>query len=170
MKWVGALIIIGITTWIGYDFSHNLSKRPKHIRQLKNALQILEAEILYSQSPLLDAFETISKQVPNPIQSFFQLLVHKMNVQGFNLTQLWDECVNELINQSSLGMNEAEILKQFGRTLGQHDFIQQQKAIQLTVQHLDRELEDARDEQYKYSRMSKSLGLLSGIFIVLLLI
>src|SRR5699024_1637078 len=127
-----------------------------------NALQILEAEILYSQSPLLDAFETISKQVPNPIQSFFQLLVHKMNVQGFNLTQLWDECVNELINQSSLGMNEAEILKQFGRTLGQHDFIQQQKAIQLTVQHIDREFEDASDMQYNYSRLFNTLVLFNG--------
>lgn len=170
MKWMGALLIIGITTWIGYDISHHLNKRPKHIRQMKNALQILEAEILYSQLPLIDAFETIAHQVPRPIQSFFDSLVHKMKSPGFNLIEIWDECVEHLMKISSLGTNEAEVLKQFGRTLGQHDFHQQQKTIQLSISHLERELEEARDEQYKYSKMAKSLGLLSGIFIVLLLL
>src|SRR5699024_2575383 len=140
------------------------------IRQVKNALLILEAEILYSQSPLLEAFETIAKQVPNPMKSFFQSLVHKMQTHVYDLNGLWNSSVEELMDQSSLKENEAEILKQFGRTLGQHDFSQQQKHIQLSIHHLERELEEARDDQYKYSKMSKSLGFLSGVFIVLLLI
>lgn len=170
MKWTGALLIIGITTWIGFDYSQQLAKRPKHIRQVKNALQILEAEILYSQSPLVEAFENISHQVPNPLKSFFQLLVHRMQTQVFDLNELWDSGVDQLMAQSSLKANEAEILKQFGRTLGQHDVNQQQKHIQLTLHHLERELQEARDEQHKYSNMSRSLGFLSGVFVVLLLI
>lgn len=170
MKWAGALLIIGITTWIGFDYSQQLAKRPKHIRQVKSALQILEAEILYSQSPLVEAFENIAQQVPHPLKSFFQLLVHRMQTQVFDLNELWDSGVNQLMAHSSLKANEAEILKQFGRTLGQHDVNQQQKHIQLTIHHLERELQEARDEQNKYSNMSKSLGFLSGVFVVLLLI
>lgn len=170
MKWVGALLIIGITTWVGLEWSQKLNKRPAHIRQLKNALQILEAEILYSQLPLQDAFITIAKQIPQPIRSLFECLGKDMEGNQIDFLHLWDKNIRQLIDVSALGENEQEILQQFGRTLGQHDFNQQQKHIHLTVTHLDRELEDARDNQYRYGKMARNLGFLSGVFIVLLLI
>lgn len=170
MKWIGALLFLSITTWIGFEWSNKLNRRPVQIRQLKNALQILEAEMLYSQLPLRAAFIAISEQIPAPIQSFFFNISEKMNTNQIDLLYIWDEQVDELIKVSSLGRNECEILKQFGRTLGQHDYLQQQKHIQLTTTHLDRELEDARDHQYRYGKMAKNLGFLCGLFIVLLLI
>lgn len=144
--------------------------RPKHIRQLKNALQILEAEIVYSHLPLKDAFYNISSQIPEPLKSFFNSLYVTLKAERNSLYGVWDHQVAQLMKTSSLGANEAEILRQFGRTLGQHDVTQQQKHIQLAVYHLDRELENARDSQFKYSKMAKSLGILCGLFIVLLLI
>ncbi|MFC4558782.1 stage III sporulation protein SpoIIIAB [Virgibacillus kekensis] len=170
MNWIGALLFIGTTTWIGFEISSRLNNRPKHIRQLKNALQILEAEILYSQLPLQDAFQTIARQIPQPVSNFFQSLNESISKGNTELFRFWNEHVNELLRESALGANEGEILKQFGRTLGQHDFEQQQKHIMLTINHLDRELEDARENQARYSKMAKSLGLLCGLFVVLLLI
>lgn len=170
MKWLGALLCLGAATWIGFEWSRKLNERPKHIRQLKNALQILEAEILYSQLPLIDVFKIISKQVPKPMSSFFYQLSLSMQEVASNLDKIWDRQLNELKTSSSLGKNEREILSQFGKTLGQHDFQQQQKHIHLAINHLERELQDARDEQYKYGKMAKSLGFLCGLFIVILLI
>lgn len=170
MKWIGALLFISITTWIGFEWSNKLNKRPAQIRQLKSALQILEAEMLYSQLPLQAAFQSIADQITQPTKSFFESLSKNMELKNSDLLELWDEQVNEYINQSSLGNTEQEILKQFGRTLGQHDFNQQQKHIQLTTTHLDRELEDARENQHRYGKMAKTLGFLGGLFIVLLLI
>ncbi|WP_404452981.1 stage III sporulation protein SpoAB [Virgibacillus necropolis] len=170
MAWIGALLFIGSTSWIGFEISNRLRERPKLIRQFKNALQILEAEILYSQLPLKDAFDSIAKQLPNPTGAFFQKLAHNLDENKTDLYSVWSHHVNELKQTTAIGKNEKEILKQFGRTLGQHDFDQQQKHIQLAVHHLDRELEEARDNEFKYSKMAKSLGLLCGLFIVLLLI
>ncbi|GAB3791418.1 stage III sporulation protein SpoIIIAB [Virgibacillus kimchii] len=170
MQWIGALLFVGTTTWVGFEWSHRLTTRPKHIRQLKNALQILEAEIVYSHLPLQDAFYNISNQIPEPVQTFFTSLHTTMNTEKNSLYEIWEAQVRHLMVISSLGNNEAEILRQFGRTLGQHDVEQQQKHIQLAVHHLDRELENARDNQFKYSKMAKSLGILCGLFIVLLLI
>ncbi|MUK87159.1 stage III sporulation protein SpoAB [Ornithinibacillus sp. L9] len=170
MKWIGALLFIGITTWFGFEWSQNLTKRPKQIRQIKNALQILEAEILYSQLPLQDAFATIAKQIPEPSKSFFSYLAASLEKREIDLFATWENAVKNLMETSSLSSNEKEILNQFGRTLGQHDFSQQQKHIQLTISHLERELEDAIDDQNRYGKMAKSLGFLCGLFIVLLLI
>ncbi len=93
-----------------------------------------------------------------------------MQLESSDFDQLWVACVNDYIEQSSLSASEQEILLQFGRTLGQHDFTQQQKHIQLTIKHLERELEDARDDQERYGKMARNLGFLMGLFIVLLLI
>ncbi|WP_068671909.1 stage III sporulation protein SpoIIIAB [Oceanobacillus sp. Castelsardo] len=170
MNWIGALLLIITTTWLGFDWSNRLSNRPKQIRQIKNALQILEAEIVYSQLPLREAFINISKQIPEPTRSFFEEIGLSLQDKNIDFYIIWKEKVDVLIRNSSLAGNEREILYQFGRTIGQHDFYQQQKHIQLTLSHLERELEDAREEQYKYSKMAKSLGFLAGLFIVLLLI
>lgn len=170
MEWIGAILFIGTTTWIGFEISNRFRERPKIIRQLKNALQILEAEILYSQLPLQDAFESIAKQLPNPTKLFFQGLSNNLTKEKTDLYNVWSQQIDQLDETTAMGKNEKEILMQFGRTLGQHDFNQQQKHIQLAVYHLDRELEEARDNEFKYSKMAKSLGLLCGLFIVLLLI
>jgi stage III sporulation protein AB len=170
MKWIGALLFISATTWLGFEWSNKLTRRPKHIRQLINALQVLEAEILYSQLPLHDAFSSIARQIPEPCASFFQIVADRLVEKYSYFESVWEESVIAYIESSSLGANEKEILMQFGRTLGQHDFYQQQKHIQLTIKHLERELQDARDEQDRYGKMAKNLGFLTGLFIVLLLI
>ncbi|WP_096270560.1 stage III sporulation protein SpoIIIAB [Paucisalibacillus globulus] len=170
MKWIGALLFISATTWLGFEWSNKLTRRPKHIRQLINALQTLEAEILYSQLPLHDAFSSIARQIPEPCASFFQLVADRMIEKNSYFETVWNESVTTYKESSSLGENEKEILLQFGRTIGQHDFTQQQKHIQLTIKHLERELQDARDEQDRYGKMAKNLGFLTGLFIVLLLI
>ena len=169
MKWLGVLLFIFTTTWIGFEWSRSLNERPKHIRQLKNALRILEAEMMYSQLPLKEAFRSIAKQLPYPTNSFFQQLSDGMH-NTVELSKLWNEEIETFTKNSAISTNEKEVLKQFGQTLGQHDFIQQQKQIQLAMQHLDRELEEASDNHRKYGKMAKSLGFLSGLFIGLLFI
>ena len=64
---------------------------------------------------------------------------------------------------------EYEIMKQFGETLGQHDLLSQQKHIRLALAHLEREEADALDRQSRYEKMLKSLGFLSGLLLVILL-
>ncbi|QDP40574.1 stage III sporulation protein SpoIIIAB [Radiobacillus deserti] len=170
MKWIGALLLLSATTWVGFEFARKLNERPKQIRQLKNALQILEAEILYGQTPIIEACATVSKQLPKPVSWFFASFSKDLRKQSGDLYEVWQANMNRFWPFASLGKNEREILEQFGRTLGQHDFSQQQKHIHLALTHLDRELEEAIDYQYRYSKMAKSLGVLTGLLVILLLI
>ncbi|WP_407268349.1 stage III sporulation protein SpoIIIAB [Radiobacillus sp. PE A8.2] len=170
MKWIGALLLLSATTWVGFEFAKKLTDRPKQIRQLKNALQILEAEILYSQSPIIEACRNISKQLPEPIAWFFKGITDDLSKNTGDLYTIWQRNLDEFWHYVSLGKNEKEILRQFGRTLGQHDFTQQQKHIHLAMTHLERELQEAIDYQTRYSKMMKSLGFLTGLLVILLLI
>jgi len=170
LLWIGGLLIVGAATWGGFEYSKQLDMRPKQIRQLKNALQILEAEIAYSQTPLHEAFSIIANQVPKPTSILFDNIARELSVCGVSLQEAWIQSMRKHAEHTALGSNEMEILLQFGRTLGQHDLNQQKKHLLLALSHLERELEEARTAQEKYSKMAKMLGFLCGLFVLLLFI
>ncbi|MBO8154818.1 MAG: stage III sporulation protein SpoAB [Bacillaceae bacterium] len=170
MKLLGAILLLCATTWVGFDVSSRLSNRPKQIRQLKNALQVMEAEIVYGQSPLFEVCYRLSRQLPDPLRLFFERLYHRLAKCHGDFYEIWKEELERFWPVSSMKQNEKEIMDQFGKTLGQHDFKQQQKQIYLAISHLDRELKNAEDEMYRFSKMAKSLGVLVGLFFVLLFI
>ncbi|TCT22629.1 stage III sporulation protein AB [Melghiribacillus thermohalophilus] len=170
MKILGAILLLCATTWIGFDVSSTLSNRPRQIRQLKNALQVMEAEIVYGQSPVSEVCFHLSSQLPEPLRAFFQRVYQRLTEHHGSLYEVWQEELDHFWPQTAMKQTEKEIMDQFGKTLGQHDFTQQQKHIYLAISHLDRELKNAEDEMNRYSKMAKSLGVLIGMFFVLLLI
>lgn len=170
MKWIGALLLLCATTWGGFEVSRRFNDRPKQIRSLKNALQILEAEIVFGQSPVTEAFHRLAKQTQKPLSWFFHTLAKELEKNHTTLFEVWDEQLNLFWSYTAMGEGEKEVMRQFGQTLGQHDFVQQQKHIKLAQSHLERELEEAQEQQYRYSKMVKSLGFLSGLLVILLFI
>lgn len=170
MKWLGALLCISMTTWIGFELGNRLAARPKQIRQFILSLQMLEAEMGYSQLTLQQIFSRIHKKISFPVCSFYEQLAKVLEGVVPDFLHVWDTSVDKLIKQSALQKSEQDIIKQFGRNIGQHTFHQQQKHIKLAIHHLEQELDVAQEQCMKYEKMMKSLGLLIGIFIVLLLL
>lgn len=169
LKILGALLFISATSFIGIDYSNQLVKRPQQIKMLIQSLRLLEAEMGYSQLPLQKIFSTLSKQLTNPVAFFYKGLATELSMITEDFFFIWDKEVNVLQEQSNLKQNELEILKQFGRHIGHHTFNDQEKHITLTIYYLQHELEEANELKQKYEKVAKSLGVLIGIFIVLLL-
>ncbi|PLR85993.1 stage III sporulation protein SpoAB [Bacillus canaveralius] len=169
LKLIGAVLIIIATTWTGFEAARHLSERPRQLRQLKSALQSLEAEIMYGHTPLHEASRRLAAQLPKPLSLFFEAFANKLTESETTVKAAWEESLNHIWKLTALKLGEFEIMKQFGETLGRHDRHSQQKQIILTLSHLEREEADARDKQAKYERMVKSLGFLSGLLVIILL-
>lgn len=170
MKWVGAILLIGATTISGFYLSLKYTERPKEIRLLIHALQMIEAEMIYSQLPLYQLFYSVSEKTHQPLRAFFYTLANELKGKINNFYDLWSREVNNLVNRCSLNQSEAHILNQFGKSLGQYNITEQQKQIRLTIAYLNRELDEAIDEREKYEKLTKSIGFLIGLFIVIVFI
>ncbi len=170
IKLIGAVLIIVATSWAGFEAARHLTERPRQLRQLKVALQSLEAEIMYGHTPLSDAAKNIAKQLEKPLSWFFEGFSYKLDKANLTVKEAWQQSLEDVWNTTAYKTAELEIMKQFGETLGQHDRYTQQKHIQLALTHLEREELEARDKQIRYERMVKSLGVLSGLLLVILLI
>ena len=166
---LGAILIVFATTWVGFEFARKLTERPRQLRQLKVALQSLESEIMYGLTPLAQACEHIGKQLPKPISYFFTCFSSRLKKSGGSVHLAWEESLKETWHLTALSTGELEVMKQFGATLGQHDLLHQQKQIRLTLNHLEREEGDAIESQNRYEKMLKSLGFLTGVLIVILM-
>lgn len=168
-KLLGATIILIATTWAGFEAARKISARPRQLRQLKVALQSLEAEIMYGHTPLKEAAQKLQKQLPKPLNQLFALFASRLDLGETTVKKAWDDSLTEVWNFLALKQGEYEILSQFGDMLGKSDKYHQQKQILLTLAHLEREESDAIERQGKYEKMMKSLGFLSGLLLIILL-
>lgn len=170
IKMIGAILIFCSTTWFGYEAAKRYINRTKQIQSFRQALQTLEAEIMYGHMPLGEASQKIAEQLKEPISIHFLLFARKLVDETYTVKKAWKESLNEIWHLTALKKAEYEILAQFGENLGRHDRQTEQKQIMLTMTHLKREEDDARDMQTRYAKMYRSLGVLSGLLIIVLLL
>ncbi len=170
MKWIASVLLISAFTWIGHEHAKNLADRPRIIRLFKNALQILEAEIVYSQATIREALYAVSNQIPEPVSSLFKHIAKDIQTDKEEFFTIWENHIDIFFQKFPIKLEDREILHQFGRTLGQHDTFQQQKYVRLTITHLERNLSEAEYKSHHYGRMSRSIGFLTGMLIVILLL
>src|SRR5690625_5313921 len=102
MKLIGALLFICTTSWIGFDMSTQLTKRTKQIRQMIQSLQLLEAEMGYSQMKLQQTFAILSKKTSYPIASFYDRLAYALTDAIPDFLYVWDQEVRSEEHTSEL--------------------------------------------------------------------
>lgn len=169
MKVFGAVLIFTAAIWLGKELAKNLSDRPKQLRLLRTALQTLEAEITYGYTPLHESADNLSRRIQEPISELFSLFSSRLVASEIDARTAWQESLDDIWPKTALKEPEYEVLLAFGETVGRHDRQTEQKHILLALTHLKQQEEEARDKQKKYEGMMKSLCILGGLLIILLL-
>jgi stage III sporulation protein AB len=170
VKMLGGMLVFLVATLGGFQIAARYAERPKQLRHLISALQVLETEILYGATPLPSACRRIGRRTPQPVGPFFERVADYLgDGLGRAVEAAWREALDELVAESALKQVEREVLQSFGRTLGISDREDQIKHIRLAIAQLSSEEKDARDEQARNEKMWKYLGALLGLTVVILL-
>ena len=171
IKLLGGMLVIGSATVIGYIMASKYAKRPEELRTLQAALQMLESEIAFSMSTLPQAFDRISHSFEHAVGKLFSYTSSLIKERtGITAKEAWIKALNACTPILHLEKQDREILMAFGNALGRLDKDSQIKNIHLACTKLSLEEKKAEELKYKYVRMYKSLGVLGGILIVLLLL
>ncbi|KKB42949.1 stage III sporulation protein SpoIIIAB [Bacillus thermotolerans] len=169
MKWLGILLILTASFWIGMEQSRKLSDRTKQIRLLRTALQSLEAEIVHGFTPLHESARKLSERLPQPLSELFASFSELLMSTEWDAKEAWKASLNQVWPRTALTQNEWNILIDFGETVGKYDRLTEQKQIAIAMSHLEHQEEEAREKQRRYGHMIRSLSWLGGLLIVLLL-
>lgn len=170
LKLAGAICIVFAGTMLGFFQALSLAQRPRQIRHLIQALQRLETEITYGFTPLPDALRSIAATLTGPLSAMLgQAADGLADGRGGTASESWQRAVEGCWNRTAMKSSERDIVRQLGFSLGQSGREDQTKHLRLAISQLQAEEASASDEQKRYGSMWRSLGLLAGVLIVILM-
>ncbi|OBZ18948.1 stage III sporulation protein AB [Bacillus sp. FJAT-27264] len=170
LKLFGAVLVVLAGTLAGFQRARQYADRPRNIRGLIAALQRLETEIMYGFTPLPEALRRIGQQCKEPLRALFVQAAEEMSPpHDRSAEEAFGRAMEVHWKATAMKAGEKEIMRQLSCTLGTSDRSNQSNHIALALQQLKQEETAAREDQGKYETMSKSLGLLLGALIVILI-
>lgn len=151
---------------IGLLISKKYEERVNQLKEFKNALNMFETKMKFTYEPIPEIFDQISKQMQTTVGRTFKLASSNMEV--LTAGDAWDIAVDT--NVLSINDEDKSILKNLSKLLGKTDIDGQISQIELTNGFLDEQIEKAEKERAKSEKMYRTLGMVIGLAIVIILI
>lgn len=170
-KLLGATLIFMSSSLLGIYYSKCYMRRNNDLRILKKALILLRGEINYSLSPMPEALEDISKRFDHEISTFFKSIAEELKLNlGKSLTEVWKKKAEEILKRTYLNSVDIKNIIMFSENIGYLDKEMQTNNINLLLEQIDEEIKSSMENDNKYNKLYRSLGVLGGILVIVLFI
>ena len=167
-KIIGGILVIIASSLIGFKLASRFSKRVQTLEGFISAMKILDTEISYSQSPVREAFISISKAVETPVGTVFLESAEMLSSEEYSMNKCFRCSIEKYKGDLCLDNVDIDILFKFSLSLGKSDRLNQQKNIAFTLQMLGERLEDSKVKCSKNKKMYQSFGVLGGVLVTIL--
>jgi stage III sporulation protein AB len=170
LKLIGAILIVVAGAMIGHLKARKLADRPAQIRRFIRVLQQLETEISYGFTPLPEAMHKLALQTTEPLSTMFSVVSSNLQSPlGLSVKESWDQAILERWSYTAMQEGEQDIIVQLGSSLGTTDREDQLKHLRLASSQLGSMESEAAEEQRRFEKMWRSLGVLGGALIVVMM-
>lgn len=170
-KFLGICLIIGSSTAIGFWLSNRLKERIDELEIIKKLFMLLRGEIKYNHAALSEAFQTIARRMDNLYGRLLSKVSEQMDsMEGQTFTQIWTQCAEEGLKESALNKEDREKLISMGGQLGYLDIEMQLGTIELYLEQLQDEIQNARECLKRNGKLYQTMGVIAGIFVVILMV
>lgn len=173
-KLIGAVCIIGATSLYGYSMTKELDSRLNALAQLKRAFLLLRSEIRFSLETLPDAFIRVAVRMNNNedrIRNFFESVANRLiEEKEKDFKDIWKEEVLNLKPRAYLDGKDEDKLNNMAEGLGYLDVTHQLNAIDQYIELLDADITELSGKYKDTCKLYTSLGIMSGLFLTILLV
>ena len=166
LKYIMIFLVFLISFLIGNLISKKYILRVKELKDFKNALNIIESKIKFTYEPLPEIFIQTSKLLSKNISAIFTQASN--NMKSLNAEEAWNKSLEEA--STNLYKEDIENMKNFGKMLGKTDKEGQISSLELTKTFIEMQIEKAKIEEEKNSKMYKTLGAIIGLAFVIILV
>lgn len=164
---LGAIMVITCTSLLGMYKAQKFASRPRELRSLQSALQILETEIIYGATPLPEAMKQVANRTDKKISLLFNYARNELtSFNGCTVKEAWDKAVDAFSTRTVLDSTDISILKQLGSCLGMSGREDQSKHLHLAMEQLKLETANASEKARTHVKLWNYLGFLSGLLLV----
>ena len=171
IQWVGAGCIILATSLWGWRAAWAEENRLMQLSDLEKSITLLKSEISFALRPLSDALLAISERQNGMIGTFLADAGNRLASLDYGgACEAWDASIAGVLPGTTLNPEDIAALEDFGHTLGYLDRQAQLAACDLLLEYLGRSYQEGFEKANKNKRVYKSLGLLSGVLLAVVLL
>lgn len=163
IKYISLLGIIVISSYLGIYKAKDYENREKELIKLKCALVMFKSKLEFTYEPIKNIFEDISKIIYKQKENIFENVIKEEGDIG----TAWKIAVKK---QKNFTNEDKELIETFGKLLGKTDLIGQVNEINLGLNLVEKQLIDAQNEKNKNVKFYKTMGIVCGIGICIILI
>ncbi len=168
---VGAALIIGSTSYVGWTVAARYARRPRELRDLQTALAVLQTEVEYGATPLPRALAAAAGAGGPTVGPIFTAAAEALETGGgITAGEALRRSLQEAAGRTFLRQEDLEVLLALASVLGSSGRADQVRHLRLARERLAGEEERAREERARYERMARYLGVLTGAAVVLILL
>jgi len=170
LRFAGALAVVLGCGGLGLYYAAREGFRIGELQELKKALLILSSEIEYMRAPLNVACASIAKRTEGIVSELFLYFSDALtNNRGETAYRLWAKSLSCIKGRTFLHDQDIAAADSFGKTLGYLDKLMQQNAIDYTISYIDDKVLALQTLGDKNKRMYRSLGVIAGLLITVIL-
>ena len=120
MKYFFLLLIVLMTSYAGVIYGSTFIKRLSQLKEIQNAILILQNEVVYSYTPIPEAIENSVDKIKQPINNLFKR-VHELlkDNKVDSVFNAFDIAYNEQKDMINIKREDMEIIFDFAKSLGQ---------------------------------------------------
>ena len=166
MQFVLSLILLVGCSYLGYGLGHYYTLRHQFITDLITFTNLLKVEISFLKDDLLKIIKEKTTQFSPSFKAVLKGYIK--TIEENEMVTM--ETLKKNISTSYLENAEYHTLLQFFNGLGKTDAISQVEALDKFLLFFYTYLKNASKERQKYAGMFQKLGVLTGIFLVIVLL
>lgn len=169
IKLIGSALVILATSAIGFRLARAYRERPREVQLLIEALRMLRADIEYTATPLPQALANVAVRLAKPVSVLLGMTAEALSRSDVTVDEALAAGIEACKPLAHLQEADYKALSVFGRTLGTSDLAHQSQQFEATLAQLETMQKEAEDAKRRFERMWQYIGVLSGLFIVILL-
>lgn len=168
---IGAVLILTATGGAGYVYGKELKRYLDKMQYFRYVMSLIKGEIAYTRAPLPEVFSAVAGRIKEPYRLWLKRTAQELEQReesGF--TRTWNRCVDRYLKCLDLKYEHRILAKEPGTFLGSLEADTLDHTMQMYLNQVDLEVEKLREGLAARARIGRCLGVMSGIFLIVILL
>ncbi len=168
MKWIGFMLVMVGCGGIGLSLVGEYAMRIRVLEQIRNMMHYINDFVLYECTSLPEAFGRAAQRVEAPFSDFLRKTAQQMDeFSGEDISFLWQSNA-EMLKGHMTKKDYAQFLQCMQQT-GFMDVKGQSQALKAYEQELSLNIHRLLQQKEEKCKLYQTLGIMSGVFVCILL-
>ncbi len=165
LKITGLALVALCTTGMGMEMAFSLSQRVRALELAQTVLESIAGELSYTLAPPEEIIKSLTART-TLCKAGYLTACQSFCRKGVPFPQAWNRAVREW--KGALSARDREILTAVSETLGTCSEKEALTALEGAKRLLQEELKNAQEYAQVHGKLYRTLGMLSGVFLVIL--